>query len=281
MFLTAFTVSKATIGLPAVKSASFLLFNHPSSVQSFRLMIKKMLFSFFLLSVSAAFSQDRPDSDPKRVLFIGNSYTQANKLSEVIKKMAAALPETQKLEIQRHTPGGCTFEKHIDQGQAAEKIESFRPHFVVLQEQSQMPFMHPERTQNGARALHKLIKAAGAHTVFYMTWAREHQPGKIIPLSEIYLGLGEELDATVAPVGLAWQRALKEHPEWTLHAPDKSHPAQTGSYLAACVILHALTDADIAALPDEPFGLNKVTDKQAAYFQSLGMKQLINLPATR
>src|SRR5262249_46570037 len=38
-----------------------------------------------------------------------------------------------------------------------------------------------------------------------------------------------------APVGLAWQAALKARPDFALHVADKSHPNPAGSYLAACV----------------------------------------------
>lgn len=47
----------------------------------------------------------------------------------------------------------------------------------------------------------------------------------------------------MAPVGLAWQRFLREHEAPALHDRDQSHPTVAGSYLAACVFFAVLFQA--------------------------------------
>jgi hypothetical protein len=65
-------------------------------------------------------------------------------------------------------------------------------------------------------------------------------------LADGYFDLGEELSATVAPVGLAWAKALQYEPELDLWASDGRHPSASGSYLAACVFYALLSGRDPA-----------------------------------
>ena len=59
-------------------------------------------------------------------------------------------------------------------------------------------------------------------------------------ITEAYADIGRELRPTVVPVGVAWQRFLREHDQPVLHDRDDSHPTLAGSYLAACVFVAAL-----------------------------------------
>ena len=64
----------------------------------------------------------------------------------------------------------------------------------------------------------------------------------------------EELKAIVAPVGLAWESALKQQPQLALHLEDKSHPAPRGSYLAACVLYATVYGQSPEGLPARLLG---------------------------
>ena len=50
--------------------------------------------------------------------------------------------------------------------------------------------------------------------------------------------------AALAPVGLAWHRALAERPDLILHDGDGRHANPSGSFLAACVLLCTLRNVD-------------------------------------
>jgi hypothetical protein len=54
-------------------------------------------------------------------------------------------------------------------------------------------------------------------------------------LRQSYLNLANQNSALVAPVGVAWWEAMKRVTLIELYNADQSHPAYTGSYLAACV----------------------------------------------
>jgi hypothetical protein len=50
-------------------------------------------------------------------------------------------------------------------------------------------------------------------------------------------------------VGIAWQKALAANKPFILHAADKSHPNEQGSYLTACVFFVMLIDPKTDGLP--------------------------------
>jgi hypothetical protein len=84
------------------------------------------------------------------------------------------------------------------------------------------------------------IRAVGSKTALYLTWARRHAPEAQAAISDAYTSVGRELEATVVPVGVAWQTFLSKHDRPVLHDRDGSHPTLAGSYLASCVFLAAL-----------------------------------------
>ena len=141
-----------------------------------------------------------------------------------------------------------------------------------------------------ARLLHQEINKQGARTVFYLTWARQDIPemqagadpltspryaramyqisgaaktidletwcaqrrsGLAGGLNGAYFDIAQELKAEVAPVGMAWQRALQTDASRVLHMSDKSHPNPSGSYLAACVFYATLFGRSPVGLPGD------------------------------
>jgi hypothetical protein len=123
----------------------------------------------------------------------------------------------------------------------------------VLQEQSTFPIKNAARFHESVRLFDEAIRAAGARTVLYLTWARAHAPDTQRTLTEAYRAIGRELGADVVPAGIAWERclALPRHP--VLHDKDGSHPTLAGSYLAACCFLPTLfgeSPADADFTPD-------------------------------
>ena len=180
-----------------------------------------------------------------RILFIGNSYTYFNNLPQLVAGLAASANPRRRMETEMVTVGGATLKSLWEGGRALEAIKLGGWNYVVLQEQSTLgvapvvdgipQIADPKTFHEYARLFDAEIKKAGAKTIFYLTWARQNAPEKQALLTEAYQKIAKELNATVAPVGVAWENALKENPRLTLHNPDKSHPTPMGSYLAACV----------------------------------------------
>jgi len=127
------------------------------------------------------------------------------------------------------------------------------------QEQSQVPTIPYYRENSmypSARFLDSLISQNEAQTLFFLTWGRRHGGQQMIngyvsypfvdffqmqdTLNIAYLGIAQELNAAVAPVGMAWAQAVTLNPQAELWQEDNSHPTLQGSYLTACVFYATL-----------------------------------------
>jgi hypothetical protein len=206
----------------------------------------------------------------KQILFIGNSFTNRNDLPGVLARLAAAAKPPIRLETDRVIANGMALKTHWERGPAREAIRSSKWDYVVLQEQSTLPLKNATRMHEYVRLFDQDIRAGGAETVLYMTWARRHQWERQAELAEAYTSIGESIGAIVVPVGQAWQRLMTERPDLILHDKDNSHPNFAGSYLAACVFFaslfkgspEGLQTSDLPKL--EPFGPGAASALQQA-----------------
>lgn len=168
----------------------------------------------------------------KRVLFIGNSYTDFNGGMDTY--IMGLAPNT---TASRITPGGFTLESHWNNPDTLNAIHTGKWDVVVLQEQSQTPISNSKGFFEYAGKLDGEIKKSGAETILFMTWTRPDSAQYGVStanLAQMYTALGHKLGVRVAPVGLAFYRALQKRPELTLYSND-GHPTPQGTYLAACV----------------------------------------------
>jgi hypothetical protein len=173
-----------------------------------------------------------------RVLFIGNSFTARNDLPGMIAGLAAAQGDT--LDHRLISVGGASLRAHWNKGEAAAEIKRGRYDYVVLQEQSTLPVKNAARMHENVRLFDGVIRASGAKTALYLTWARRHTPEAQQAITDAYTAIARETGAAVVPAGVAWQKFLAAHDRPVLHDRDGSHPTPAGSYLAACVFLAVL-----------------------------------------
>jgi hypothetical protein len=209
-----------------------------------------------------------------KVLFIGNSFTARNNLPGLVAQLAEARGKS--LQHRLLSTGGASLRTHWNAGEALRAIEEGQYDCVVLQEQSTLPVKNANRMHENVRLFDEVIQAAGAQTVLYMTWARQDAPQSQQAIADAYAGIGRELAATVAPVGLAWQRVLRQHDRPALHDKDRSHPTLAGSYLAACVFLAVLFHESPAGVDAVVAGLS---EKDLALLQKAAWQEC--KPATR
>jgi hypothetical protein len=236
--------------------------------------------------VATAHAAEQP---PLKVLFVGNSYTSVNDLPSLVVGLAEAAGG-RKIEADRHLVGSCTLQRHVQETKAIEKIRQKKWDIVVLQEHSLRPAIDRDLMFQYARMLDAEIKKQGAQTVFYLTWARQnvpemqegvdptkapqsaraiyqmsgvdkaidfgawcqqHRAGLLGGLNGAYFGIAKEVGAQVAPVGVAWRKAMAADKTLVLHQSDTSHPNPTGTYLAACVFYGTLLGRSPLGLPGE------------------------------
>ncbi|MBI1248532.1 hypothetical protein GC197_11920 [bacterium] len=226
------------------------------------------VFALFLAGVAQA-QTDSPQlsvvyrmhrAGPKRVLFVGNSY------SFKIPKLFASIAKANKLpiEVSQVTRGGWTLTKHAADRETLETIAEGNWDIVVLQEQSQIPsFPAVERAELMDPAAKKLvdqIRDAGAIPVFFQTWGRRdgdlvNGPNDSYDKMQARLLEGYQHASEVAgnvfvvPVGQAWAKFdQKNRPD--LYGKDGSHPSEQGINLGACVFYVALLNDEDFKLPE-------------------------------
>lgn len=194
----------------------------------------------------------------KKVLFIGNSYTYANNLPQMLADIALSKSDT--VLFDSNTPGGYTFFSHCNNVTTLQKIRSQKWDVVILQGQSQEPSLNPSavmsQTYPFAKQLSDSIRANNACTeiMFYMTWGRKNSDMSNCPtyspsctyngmqarLRESYMLFKDSFMTSVAPIGVAWKTFRNNYPLVDLYSPDESHPSVHGTYLAACVFYSSI-----------------------------------------
>jgi hypothetical protein len=217
---------------------------------------RTILSCLFLLAAGSALAPPPAAADAVKVLFIGNSYTYVNDLPMMLRHVAQLSGESRSIEPRMIGAPGATLQKHWERGEARAALQQGSWDYVVLQEQSVLPTVSPELMYQYARLFDAEAKRAQAKTILFLTWARAGNPEMQQPLNHAYLSLAREVGALVAPVGPAWQRALRERRGLPFYHQDQSHPMPAGSYAAACVFYSVLYGKPAKALPNGAFGLS-------------------------
>ncbi len=225
------------------------------------------------------FSQD--------VLLMGNSYTYANSLDEIVEGQLDTI--TTDAVASSLAAGGLTLSDHATRVQTSghtwnTTLNDGRTwEAVVLQDQSQIPGFPTaqtswQRSMSAARVLDAMIERRGADTVFLMTWGRRDgdstnpglYPNFTVMQARLEAGYGyyaenistDDRPAYIAPVGLAFKHVHDDiiagggDPTaqgtmfYDLYQGDGSHPSRQGSYLASCVLYATLTGNTPVGLQD-------------------------------
>jgi hypothetical protein len=207
-------------------------------------------------SARARASLQEPPPGALRVLFVGNSHTQRNSMPSMLTELAAATPGARPFFFKMEAPGGAKLVEHVQRGRVATLLAEQVFDYVVLQEQQQWPSFEREQRQREFEApagtLDVLIRAAGAKTWLFLTYARRdgdrpNRPGDTYAQMQArtrdgYRDAARAIGASVVPVGLVWERVLRADPDLALWDADGYHPSRLGSYLAACIFYKAFYD---------------------------------------
>ena len=198
-------------------------------------------------------AQEKLSAAPKRVLFIGNSYTA--QVRGTLLQMLANSPYN-KSSFEFITKGGATLQQHLNSTNTLQRIAEGNWDFVVLQDQSQTPALPGKFEKSFHRSvdqLTQLIRTAGAEPVLYMTWGRragDARNNTLFPdfetmqkkISAAYRAAAKRNDISLAPVGEVWAMVLKKDKALgnELYRQDGSHPSAKGAHLVSSVFFHLL-----------------------------------------
>lgn len=182
-----------------------------------------------------------------RILFIGNSYTLRNGGQPALLRTLAKANGID-VHAEACATDGKSLEWHWNEGTSRQAIDAGNWDVVVLQDFSLQAIDKPKLLDEYVKKFDEHIVAAGASTMLYTTWARQDQPETQRAITSAYAAAAAT-NATIVPVGPAWETSLKNRANVALHMPDRSHPTPAGSYLAACAFYITLFDVPLKPLP--------------------------------
>jgi hypothetical protein len=217
------------------------------------ILLSIFIFSNFLFSLEVQITSLK-NQNPERVLYIGNSYLYYNdSLHNHVRRMLEELYENE-IDTSNYKlvtiSGSRSWHHNIDYPLNHKKLGAKRPfELVIFQGGSGETDTVSERkifadtTKDVVNRIHK----SGAEAALYMIHAyvephKNTNPQMIEDIKKMYIDAGNENNALVIPVGIAFENAYKSKPDIELHKPfDGSHPSLLGTYLASCVVFASIT----------------------------------------
>jgi len=215
-------------------------------------MIKKTIVWYLCVLILLSVSLTAKADDTTKVLFIGNSYTQGNNLTNLFKQLSTSGGKL--VFADKSAFGGYRLEYHATDTTTLNKINQPGWDYVILQEFSTLPTIGHLRYNNmypAARTLDSIINSREANTALFLTWGRKYEGRYYIgsycsplfvdfyhmqdSLNSAYTEISNELEALLCPVGFAWGLSYSLDSNINLWQSDNSHPTLEGSYLATCV----------------------------------------------
>ena len=210
-----------------------------------------------------------PEVELYRILFVGNSFTKHNydipKLVEGMMKQ-----EGLDVECEGSIAGGKAL---VDQRSKVEsKLRSFRYTHVVLQEHSYGPIEKYNQFESTVLALAKAIEENKAKIHLYQTWAYDKDVWNGITRSEMtkklveaYGAVAEKVEATINPVGMAFEKYYLRGDLPSLYC-DMSHPSVYGAFLSACVHYSSITGKKAS---DNQYKMEEIDDNMTQIIKEI------------
>lgn len=175
-----------------------------------------------------------------------------NDLPTQFKEFAAESSLHAEVDVRSITAGGATLSDHWRRGEALAQLRQWHPKFLVLQGQSTEPLSAPQNFSYYARLFKDQADALQTRTVLFATWSRPvgdpfykemvsgGSPAEMqIRLNSAYASLAQNIGATLAPIGVAFEQARHNAP--TIYLQDGTqHPSPAGTYLAAAVLFRTI-----------------------------------------
>lgn len=211
-----------------------------------------------------------PAAAPARVLFIGNSFTYWNNgVESEVQSLRRETGDTA-FEAQAFTEGGASLKTLWEQTNVLNAINSGGFDVVALQED--IPETNISNFHEYARLFDTAIRDTGATPLLFMAWDYDRLGWiSMDEIADAHFEIALELGVPVAPVGLAWKRAMDERPSLDMYDNDDEHPSVHGTYLAATTIYGVLFDENPVGLTYRPGG---VSADEADFLQTVAWDEI-------
>ena len=218
------------------------------------------------------------DNDtPKKVLFVGNSFTYYNNSLhyhlEQLRRNTMSHEDFKDYNFRAATIAGGYWS---EQQASLDSLTHEKGWDIAVMQGHSSEAIDESKQLNFRAALDEsvaLLRERDIEPLLFMTWAYKHRPEMIKQLEPRYIALAKELGVTLVPVGSAFAAAREIRPELNLHAKDGIHPSRAGTYLAACVFYTLL-------YKESPVGLSYTMDlapEDADFLQAIAYQTVSKL----
>lgn len=206
-----------------------------------------------LLACSSATEAVLPDADV-RILFVGNSLTEANNLPGLVATIAKAAGHS--VETLGRVAPNYSLEEHWLAG-TPERIRELRPDVVVFQQGPSSLNESRVHLLAWTDSFAPVVREAGAKAAFLMVWPETQRVGVFDAVRDNYRAAAERAGGLFIPAGEAWRPlvpgagASEQEQGPDPYGPDGFHPSYEGSVLAAYVVVATLFSESVQGLPSD------------------------------
>lgn len=195
-------------------------------------------------------------SDPRAVLFIGNSLTYTNSLPTMMQAIGQQVGDTTLAVVMVAMPD-FALSDHYQQGTTRDWLRRRRWRYVVLQQGSSALPESQAHLRAWTQQYASLIREAGAEPVLFMVWPMRSRLFDFPNVAVSYRNAAMAVEGIFAPAGEAWvtyaRMASEQNPPASaaydeLYA-DGLHPTALGTYLSAIVLLERIAGISPTSLP--------------------------------
>lgn len=192
-----------------------------------------------------------PEPAGHRVLFVGNSLTEANDLPAMLEEIATSGGDTIRTAAVL-APGTALIDHANGATNALAAVRRGGWEYVVLQQGPTWPGVCLDTLVLASQIFDRAIRGVGARPALYMTWPATADLQYFDGVRTSYETAAASVDGLLLPAGEAWRAAWRDAPDLPLYAGDGFHPSRVGTYLAALVMYERFTGHDARTLTSRP-----------------------------
>ncbi|MGI5309690.1 hypothetical protein [Rheinheimera sp. WS51] len=183
--------------------------------------------------------------DSYQILLFGNSHVRVHNLADVIQLLLEQ--GTDKYAISIVGPGMGYLDSRFNDGVTAETIESRRWSHVIWQAQKYSTSGKYTYPTSAAEYWIELTKQQGATPILFPEHPREGNKEEGMRIYALHVDITSRAAACVAPIGPAWDLAIKNLPDVSFHI-DGNHASINGTLLTALIFYQVITGESVENL---------------------------------
>ncbi len=191
---------------------------------------------------------DQRYTDPYQILIYGNSHVRSNNLSGLIQQLIETGRPGVKVNVVV-APGGAFLDERLNNDEGLRLLQSKAWTHVILQGQKYSTSGLNTYPLDGTLLWIKASKAQRATPILFPEHRQvnNYEEGKRV--HQLHQSIVAIEPSCLAPIGLAWDRALSEDRTLQLHQSDGNHATLAGSFLTALVFYQSITGNNADTLP--------------------------------